>query len=344
VHLEISGEICDVGVGHRVRFVEAVLGERHDLVPQLTRLVLGVALGRRAGDEVFALPIDDLLLLLAHRLAQGVGLGERETGDLDGNSHHLLLVDDDAVGLAEDFLELGKNVGDGLAAVLALRVVIDELHGAGPVEGVERRDVEKALRLHSPQHVLHARRLELKDPVGITGGEKRVHRRVVERDLAEIKIGVFGTANRLDCVVDHRQSAESEKVHLQQTERLDVVLVELGADLAVGGANQGHEIDQRLGRDDHARSVDAAVTGEPLQPRGRLHEQTDVIVRFHKLPQLRRILERLFDCDIEFVRNQLGYSVHIPKGHSYDPPDVSHRGLRLENVECRDLRHRILTI
>ena len=52
--------------------------------------------------------VEDLLLLLAHRPAQQVGAAERVAGELLGDRHDLLLVDDQAVGLAED---LGQRLG-----------------------------------------------------------------------------------------------------------------------------------------------------------------------------------------------------------------------------------------
>ena len=120
-------------------------------------LSFGWPLATAPVDEVLALAVDDLLLLLAHRLAQHVGLGHGKAGDLHRDAHHLLLIDDDAVGLAEDLLELGEDVGDGLVAVLAIGVVVDELHGTGTVQGVERRDIEEDLGLDLAQHLLHPR-------------------------------------------------------------------------------------------------------------------------------------------------------------------------------------------
>ncbi len=112
VRLQVRGLIRDVRVGDGVRLVEPVLGEGHDLAPQRLDLGLRVAARDAAGDEVLALLVDELLDLLAHRLAQRVGAPQREAGDPHGDAHHLLLVHDHAVGLGEDLLELGEDVGD----------------------------------------------------------------------------------------------------------------------------------------------------------------------------------------------------------------------------------------
>ena len=56
-------------------------------------------------DEDLSLLVHHLLLLLAHRLAQVVGLGERVAGELLRHPHHALLIDHQAVRVAEQFFD-----------------------------------------------------------------------------------------------------------------------------------------------------------------------------------------------------------------------------------------------
>ncbi len=76
-------------------------------------------------DEALALLGHLLDLLLAHGAAQQVGFAQRIAGQAIGDLHHLLLVDDDAVGLFQDLLQLRQIVNHFLAAVLALDEVVD---------------------------------------------------------------------------------------------------------------------------------------------------------------------------------------------------------------------------
>ncbi len=55
--------------------------------------------------ERHVLLVQDLLLLLAHRPAQQVGVAERIAGHLLRDRHDLLLVDDQAVRVVEDLRE-----------------------------------------------------------------------------------------------------------------------------------------------------------------------------------------------------------------------------------------------
>ena len=60
-----------------------------------------MTLGFRAGEESLALLGHFLGLLLAHRAAEDVGFAQRITRHHVGNLHHLLLIQDHAVGLFE---------------------------------------------------------------------------------------------------------------------------------------------------------------------------------------------------------------------------------------------------
>ena len=66
---------------------------------------------RAALQELVLLGGHDLGLLLAHGLAQDVGLAQGEAGQGRGDLHDLLLVDHDPVGLLQDRLERGVLVG-----------------------------------------------------------------------------------------------------------------------------------------------------------------------------------------------------------------------------------------
>ena len=72
----------------------------------------GTLLGSAAGDEFGALRRHFLFFLFAHGAAQNVGLAEREACQAVGDLHHLFLVEDDAVGLFKNVLELREFVGD----------------------------------------------------------------------------------------------------------------------------------------------------------------------------------------------------------------------------------------
>ena len=100
MRLQPGGLVGDQRVSGGVALVEAVAGELVDQIEQLVRLVCGNPVHpRTALDEARALGVHLGLDLLAHRAAQQVGLAEAGAGEHLGRLHHLLLIDEDAVGL-----------------------------------------------------------------------------------------------------------------------------------------------------------------------------------------------------------------------------------------------------
>jgi len=87
-----------------VGFIEAVVGEVGDEVDDLFGEFGTDAAGGRPFHEGFALGGDDFGFFLAHGAAEEVGLAEGEAGEDGGDFHDLLLVEDDAEGVFEDWL------------------------------------------------------------------------------------------------------------------------------------------------------------------------------------------------------------------------------------------------
>ncbi len=220
--------------------------------------------------------------LLADRLAQGLGLGGREPGELLRDLHVLLLVDADRVRPAGDRLQTPVGERHLLAPRLARRVHRDVAHRPRPVEGHERDEVLELGRLDRPQGLAHARRLELEDAGRVAAGEHLVRLRVVERERADVD-----PADELDGLVDDVEVAQAEEVHLQQAELDDVAHVQLGDDLRARALLlQGDDLDERLGADDDAGRVDRVRAREPLE---RPREVDDLLrdrVRLDGLLQL----------------------------------------------------------
>ena len=88
---------------------------------------------------------------LSHGLAQNVGLSQGESRHLAGDLHDLFLVDDDAIGLFEDFLQDGMRVLDIDQALLALDKIRNHVHRAGTIERIQGDQILESLRLQAAQ-------------------------------------------------------------------------------------------------------------------------------------------------------------------------------------------------
>ncbi len=150
VRLEVRRLVGDRGVADSVRLVEGVAGEGLDEVEDGLGVLVRVALLARAADEPLPLGAHLLGDLLAHRLAHDVGLAERVAGELLGDEQHLVLVDDDAVGLVENLGEVGVRVADRFLAVLRAAERADVLHRAGAIERDHAPRARRSIRGAAP--------------------------------------------------------------------------------------------------------------------------------------------------------------------------------------------------
>ena len=184
----IGGLIGDERIGGGVTLVEAVVGEPlEQLEDRLGLRAVDAALDA-AVDEAAALLLHFAADLLSHGAPQQVGFAERVAGQELRRLHHLLLVDDDAEGLAQDRLELGMDVVRLLHAVLARAIGRDIRHRTRPVERDQRDDVLETVRPHVEQRAPHALTFQLEDAHRLGARQHGVGFLVVERNRREIDL------------------------------------------------------------------------------------------------------------------------------------------------------------
>jgi hypothetical protein len=107
-----------------VRLDEPIAREFFNIREELLRLV--------ASDPVLHTPFDEarphllhhVSLLLPHGNAQNIRLRKAEPSERARHHQQLILIDGQPVRLFQDGLKIGMGVGDGLAPVLALDVVV----------------------------------------------------------------------------------------------------------------------------------------------------------------------------------------------------------------------------
>ena len=173
-----------------VRLGEAEAGERGQLVVDAVRRLLVDAVAGGAFDEARAEGLDRLLTPFpAHRAAQPFRLADREACERHRHLEHLILEDDDAVGLAQRLaqeLVVDRRDVVGIHAEPLARVDVrvhglaldrsraDERHLHGQVVEVRRLRPQQAL------HLRPALDLEVADRVGALDLREDVL--VVERD------------------------------------------------------------------------------------------------------------------------------------------------------------------
>jgi len=158
-------------------------------------------------------------------------------------------------------------------AVLSLDEVLvhPRAHGAGTVERHGGDDVLELVGLQPAEEALHPVGLELKDALGLAGGQQLEGGRVVhgkEREIEGLSFAheVGTRADEAHGDLQDGQRLEAEEIELDEAGRLDVahvVLRDQRAGLLV--AEDRHVIPQRPLADDDARRVLAGVPRQSLQ-------------------------------------------------------------------------------
>src|SRR5439155_1897856 len=98
---------------------------------------------------------------------------------------------------------------------------------AWAIERVERNQVVETARLRLAQQLAHPRALELEDAECRPLSEHLVGLRVVERDAVDVEIDPLGPLDLLEAVVNERQRAQAEEIHLQEADALDLLHIPL---------------------------------------------------------------------------------------------------------------------
>ena len=255
-----------------MRLVERVRGERFDGVPELLDRLVRVSVGPHTRLEVHELLGEHLGLLLAHGLPESVGLTGGVVRQFLGDTHDLLLVHDQTVGVLQDLperlLQLGVDRGDRLTAVLPVRVVPVRVHSHRPrtVERESGDDVVEAGGLHPFQQLTHATGVELEHPEGVATGEQLVGLLIVRGQCLEVDVDPPVGLDVLDAVADDGEVAQTQEVHLQQPDGLAGGVGPAGDDRAVLGAFPHRDaVEQRDTRHDHGAGVDAGLADDALE-------------------------------------------------------------------------------
>ena len=341
VRLQIGRLVRQQRVRCRMALVEAIPGEVLHQVEDPGCLFLPDAALHRAADEPFTLRLHDGGVLLAHRLAQHVPLAHREAPEVARNPHHLFLIGDDAVGVGEDRLELRHFVRNLHLPVLALDEIVDDAAAqrSGPVQRIQRDQIIEPLRLRLAQRLPHPGALELEHPQRLAVAEQLVRLRVVERDLLQRQRLSGRFPDVRDGVVQQRQRAQAEEVHLEQADPFDLLHRPLRGDFVLLALVERYELGQWPRRNDDARGVHRGVASDAFQPARDANQFLHPFVPLIHLLERRALVHRPVERHVERGRNLLRHAIDVGVRHAERPTHIANRGARLHGAESDDLGH-----
>ena len=131
-----------------------------------------------------------------------------------------------------------------------------------------------------------------KTPERVSAGQQLVRGRVIECEVFEHELLAAVGGDVVERVVDDREVAQPQEVHLDQAERLARGIVELRDDLAVLlPLHDRDDVDQRLARHDHAGRVHAPLALQVLEADGGVEDRLGLGIRLDQRAELGCLLE-----------------------------------------------------
>ena len=234
VRLQIRRLPGDVGVGRRVGFIEAVAGEVYHEIKDLVGNVVGNAIFLRPGQKALPLGFQDRFLLLAHGPTQQICLSQREAAHDGSDLHDLFLIQDNAVRVLQNRLQQGMKIGDFLFAVTALNEILYHAAAQRPrtVQGDEGNHVFEMLWRQFLNQRRNARRFHLEHAGRIALRQEFARLLVVQGNGVDIDVDAVLLPYELDGIADDGQRPQAQKVHLEQAQLFNQILVILGRQIS----------------------------------------------------------------------------------------------------------------
>ena len=278
--------------------------------------------------------------LLADRVAEHVGLGEREAGERLRHGHDVLLVDHDAVRLLQHRLERGVGVRHRLLAVLAADVRRDVVHRPRAEERDHGHDVLDPVRLQLADVAAHPGGFQLEHAGRFAGAEEVEGLLVVERNVLTPDLDAALFLDEPKRVLEDREVPETEEVELEDPELLELLVLVLRlerVDVPLR-ALQWDELRDRLARDHDAGGVRARRPHEALDLLREVEEPLHVPLLL-EVAELGGHPTRVRESGPE--RDGLRHAIGLAVRHAEDARDVAHGGTREHRVERADLSHAV---
>ena len=157
---------------------------------------------------------------------------------------------------------------DLLPSILAVGIVIVRVdaHRTWTVERDDSGDVLEGIRSHRTKERTHRSTIELKDSKSLPSSKEFESLPIIEVRGRECHFLALVPPDICEAIIDHREIAQAEEIHLEQASGFTGTHVELGDDRAISiAAMDRDDIDQRVTAEDDASGMYAPLALETLE-------------------------------------------------------------------------------
>ena len=216
-----------------------------------------------------------------HGPAQSVRLGGAESGTHDGDLHRLFLEEGHAQGLLQNLAQTFRRVLHRLQAFAPAQVGVDHvpLDRSRPHDRHLDDQVVEGGRLQPREHRHLRPALDLEHADRVRPLDHPVDPRVLRGHVPQGVADAVVRFQQLEGAPDAGEHAESQHIHLDEPQRLEIVLVPFDHRAVLhGGVLDGNDLAQRPAGDDEPAGVLGQVAGEAVEFAGQLQGQAQAPV------------------------------------------------------------------
>ena len=138
----------------------------------------------------------------------------------------------------------------------------NEIHWARTVQGNPSNHVLQILRFQLLHKAFHAAAFQLEHALVLAGADGGEHFLIIIVDPVHIQMEAPALLQKAHRVLNHRQSPQSQKVHLEKPQLFQRRHRKLSRQLSVGRPGERHILHDRKLADHHARRVHRRVSGQ----------------------------------------------------------------------------------
>ena len=244
-------------------------------------------------------------------------------------------------------------------AFLALHVIRDEVHRAGPIKRNERVEIFDVANVEHLRPAGHAAGFELENGDRLAFVEQIESRLIVERDRVDIEVR-HAPPDQHHRIADDRQRFQSKKIHLQHADVAEWIHRVLTDDRTVVRARE-RDVFRKIAIADHdAGRVNTHASRQPFELCRDIPQRRGCVFVFNRAFQFGILVDRSrhmllrtgvlvlsvdsLEGDAEFIRDHLRDPIRVAVTPAHHPAHVAHHGFRAERAEGDDLRHCAVTV
>ena len=281
--LQPRGNVDQEGEAGRVALRKAVVAEPLDLLETAFGEVPLVPPPHHPLHELVAEAVNGAVVAEAgHGPAQLVRLGRAEPGPDDGDLHRLLLEEGHAQGLSQHLAQFLGRIPHRLHAPAPAQIGVNHVALDRPRTHDRHLDhqIVESGRLQPGQHRHLGPALDLEHAHRVRPLDHLVDPRILRGHIPEGVADAVVPLQQLERAADAGEHAQPQHIHLDEPQRLQIILVPLDHRAVFhGGVLDGNDLAQRLAGDDEPARVLGQVAWETVQLLGQFQGQAQAPVR-----------------------------------------------------------------